>query len=292
MKWMTTVEKALVFVFAGGAMLAASAHADSVRSECGFSESSETRPDSTSACTFSQRQGFIRVAIDGEQEFQFSPVGDDPGNYQDQNEHPVYRLSGLGDTGQLFKLPDSYLYVFWQHEQLNCQAEQLTTAGQCKLRYRDIGFDVQATTGSSLNSLSIVPSGLAIDNDELTAELDGTAYRAELADLDGNGWPEVYVYVSSAGSGSYGSLVAYAVNQGKSLTPIYLPPLDQNPEATKGYMGHDEFAVVENRLVRRFPIYSDGDTNAAATGGTRQIQYRLEAGEAGWTFVSDRVVDY
>ena len=166
------------------------------------------------------------------------------------------------------------------------------STAECKLHYRGIGFDLQATTGISLNSLSIRPSGLTIDNDELTAELDGTAYRAELADLDGNGWPEVYVYVSSAGSGSYGSLVAHAVNQGKSLTPIYLPPLEQNPEATEGYMGHDEFAVVENRLVRRFPIYSDGDTNAAASGGTRQIQYRLEAKEAGWALEPDRVVDY
>jgi len=48
-------------------------------------------------------------------------------------------------------------------------------------------------------------------------------------------------------------------------------------------MGHDEFAVVENRLVRRFPVYQEDDTNAAASGGTRQLQYRLEpAGYCCW----------
>ena len=175
---------------------------------------------------------------------------------------------------------------------LGCGQKELATPGQCTLLYSDISFVVQASTGSSLNSLRIQPAGLSGGQAELTDELDGTAYRAEIADLDNNGWPEVYVYVSSAGSGSYGSLVAYAVNNGKSATPIYLPPLEQSPEALAGYMGHDEFAVVENRLVRRFPVYKQDDTNAQATGGTRQLQYRLEAGEAGWVLRVDRVVDY
>ena len=110
-----------------------------------------------------------------------------------------------------------------------------------------MGFALQATRGSSLNSLVITPIGLEIDNSSQSIELDGTAYLAELADLDSNGWPEIYIYVTSAGSGSYGSLVAYAVNNGKSATPIYLPPLDQYGGASQGYQGHDEFRVVENR---------------------------------------------
>lgn len=268
------------------------AQADSARSECGFSDSAGERPATTSSCTFSQRQGYIGVRIDGGKEFEFSPVGDSPGNYLDQDGNAVYRQRGLGKEGQLFKLPGSYLFVFWNPSRLDCDQKELATPGQCTLLYRDISFVVQASTGSSLNSLRIQPAGLSGDQAELTDELDGTAYRAEIADLDSNGWPEVYVYVSSAGSGSYGSLVAYAVNNGKSATPIYLPPLEQSPEALAGYMGHDEFAVVENRLVRRFPVYRQGDTNAEATGGTRQLQYRLEAGEAGWVLRVDRVVDY
>lgn len=47
-------------------------------------------------------------------------------------------------------------------------------------------------------------------------------------------------------------------------------------------MGHDEFQVVENSLVRRFPIYKDGDSNAKPSGKMRQLQYKLKAGEAGW----------
>lgn len=58
--------------------------------------------------------------------------------------------------------------------------------------------------------------------------------------------------------------------------------LEDDPDVTRGYMGHDEFAVGEGSLLRRFPVYREGDNNAAPTGGTRQIRYKLEAGEAGW----------
>ncbi len=44
--------------------------------------------------------------------------------------------------------------------------------------------------------------------------------------------------------------------------------------------------------MRRFPVYREGDTNAAPSGGTRQLQYRLEPGEAGWLLVPDKVVEY
>lgn len=177
------------------------------------------------------------------------------------------------------------------HADTLCPADQLATPAGCQLSYGDISFTLQATADGSINQLRIQPSGLAVDNSEISTELDGTAYGADVADLDSNGWPEVYVYVSSAGSGSYGSLAAYAVNNGKSITPIYLPPLEQSPEAIEGYMGHDEFTVVENRLVRRFPIYRKDDTNAAPSGGTRQLQYRLEPGEAGWILKLEQAAD-
>jgi len=103
---------------------------------------------------------------------------------------------------------------------------------------------------------------------------------------------DVYLYTHSAGSGTYGGLIAYAVGKGDSLSVIRLPPIDGDAKAARGYMGHDEFAVVESSLVRRFPIYREGDTNAAPSGGTRQIQYKLVAGESGRVLRKDRIVGY
>jgi hypothetical protein len=87
-------------------------------------------------------------------------------------------------------------------------------------------------------------------------------------------------------------LVAYSANRRKSLSEIYLPPVTQHKTASQGYMGHDEFAVVESVLVQRFPVYRDADTNARPTGGMRQLQYKLIPGEAGWVLKLGSVVEY
>jgi len=155
-----------------------------------------------------------------------------------------------------------------------------------------IQFHVTSPNEGSINTLRIVPSGLEIDNSRVVRTIDGTVTGAEVADRNVDGSPELYVYVTSAGSGSYGSLVAYSANRRKSLSEIYVPPLTQNKAASKGYMGHDEFAVVESTLIQRFPVYREGDTNARPTGGMRQLQYKLHPGEAGWVLKVDRVVDY
>lgn len=160
------------------------------------------------------------------------------------------------------------------------------------LALQGVEFHVMSSGRSSINTLTIMPDGLEIDNAPIVREIDGTVRGLETADLNVDGSPELYVYVVSAGSGSYGSLVAYAANRRKSLSEIYLPPITDDRAASAGYMGHDEFAVVENRLVRRFPVYREQDTNANPTGGMRQLQYRLVAGEAGWLLEVDRIVDY
>lgn len=153
-----------------------------------------------------------------------------------------------------------------------------------KLSLQGISFEVNCPNQGSINKLTITPSGLEIDNSVIEKEIDGAVTGTEISDLNGDGSPEIIVYVSSAGSGTYGSVVAYSANNNKSLTEIYLPPLADDPEYSVGYMGHDNFAVVENSLSRRFPVYKPGDSNANPTGGTRQVDYKLIPGEAGWIF--------
>ena len=160
------------------------------------------------------------------------------------------------------------------------------------LSLQGVSFRVSSANVGSVNRLRIEPKGLKRDNTVIEREIDGTVTMAEVADLNVDGSPEIYVYVSSAGSGSYGSLVAYAANKRQSLSEIFLPALQDDANASKGYLGHDEFRIVESTLVRRFPLYRDKDNNARPSGGTRQIQYKLKAGEAGWVLRPDRTIDY
>jgi hypothetical protein len=151
------------------------------------------------------------------------------------------------------------------------------------LKMNGISFHVTCSNEGSLNDLKITPAGLFIDNSPIIKkEVDGAVTGAEVADLNGDGFPEIYVYINSAGSGSYGSLVAYGSNHNKSLSEIYLPPLEDDARNAKGYMGHDEFAVVDGNLARRFPLYKENDSNARPTDGMRELLYKLVPGEAGW----------
>jgi len=115
-----------------------------------------------------------------------------------------------------------------------------------------------------------------------TDTIDGYITDAEMADLNRDNSPEIYCFVTTPGSGSYGSIFALS---SESMSYIYLVP--EIPEV-KGYMGHDLFQIENNYLTREFPIYRENDTNANPTGGKKKIKYKLIQGEASWLLVPER----
>lgn len=153
------------------------------------------------------------------------------------------------------------------------------------------GSKISFKVSAKGDSLMIQPSGLSISNETLYHDITGyTVVNAEIGDLNIDNSPEVFVYLTSDGSGSYGKLIGYSVNNGKSVSQVYLPDISENEEVNQGYMGHDEMAIVENTFCQRFPIYKEGDSNANPTGGTRQIQYKLVDGENGRILKIDKVL--
>jgi hypothetical protein len=163
---------------------------------------------------------------------------------------------------------------------------------QKTLTLQNITFDIKSSGEGSIQQLSIRPKGLELDNQDISREIDGSVVDAEIEDLNSDGSPEILIYTVSAGSGGYGNVIGYSVNNGKSMSEIYFPDLFDNKEASKGYMGHDEFAIIESTLARRFPVYKEGDTNSNPTGGTRQIEYKLQDGEASRSFVIVKISEY
>jgi len=150
------------------------------------------------------------------------------------------------------------------------------------LKLQDITFEITASNNGSLNQLTIKPSGLKSSNEVIKKEIEGTVTGAQIADINKDGSPEIYVYINSAGSGSYGSIVAYSANNKKSISEIYLPAIEDDKKNSVGYMGHDGFSIIKNTLTREFPIYKQDDANCCPKGGTRKLEYKLLQGEAGW----------
>lgn len=168
--------------------------------------------------------------------------------------------------------------------------KQIDQRAFCKmLSLQGISFDITAHN----NELTIQPIGLTIDNDKVSQNIEGyTVINADITDLNGDGYPEVFVFLQSVGSGSYGSAIGYSVNNGKSMSQIAFPNITDHPQASKGYMGHDKFGIQNFSLYQLFPIYKENDTNATPTGGQRIIRYKLKDGEASRQLVIDDVITF
>jgi hypothetical protein len=172
------------------------------------------------------------------------------------------------------------------------QAQIDKTAFSKVLRLQGIGFNISSIKTNESNTVTIQPFGLELVNNPETVDIEGQVVNSEIEDLNSDGFPEILVFTTSDGSGSYGNVVGYSVNNGKSMSQIYFPPTAENKQINKGYMGHDEFAIVETSLVQRFPIYNENDTNANPSGGTRQVQYKLQDGEAMRKFEVQSITEY
>jgi len=161
------------------------------------------------------------------------------------------------------------------------------------LNLQDVGFNISSIERGGKNTLTIFTFGLKEREYNETFNIDGEeVINAEVEDLNSDGSPELFIYTRSVGSGSYGNVYAFSVNDKKSMSEVYFQPTAENSKINKGYMGHDEFSLVENTLGQRFPIYKEGDINAEPTGGTRQVSYRLVEGEAMRKLEVDTITEY
>ena len=135
--------------------------------------------------------------------------------------------------------------------------------------------------GRSLSTIAIHTRKFEHDYQEVYEDQDPIS-DIFLADIDGNGFDELYIITTSTGSGSYGKVIGLASNKDKSLSMIHLPAIEEGDKHFQGYMGHDTFKIEDRKLVRLFPVYNKQDTNQKPTGGTRKLTYGLVPGEAMW----------
>ena len=140
------------------------------------------------------------------------------------------------------------------------------------------------STSASLNDIVVSPKGFKNTKESFTVKDADPVVDVFTADLNKDGFDELYVVTMSAGSGSYATIYAWSSNRDKSVTPVHIRelPEKEEEEVFKGYMGHDSVYVAGDRLCRKFPVYKDGDANCCPSGGTKVVKYVLKQGEATW----------
>ena len=89
--------------------------ADSTQARCEIYPKGSDKMEKMVPCTFGQRQGYITITREDGVTYDLSPAGDTPGNFRDQDGHRVYRQSGLGEAGLIFRFPKESIFVYWDN---------------------------------------------------------------------------------------------------------------------------------------------------------------------------------
>jgi hypothetical protein len=102
--------------------------ADSTQARCEIYPKGSDKLETMVPCTFGQRQGYITISREDGVTYELSPVGDTPGNFRDQDGHAVYRQSGLGEAGLIFRFPSESVFVYWDNAASGSEDAQNATA--------------------------------------------------------------------------------------------------------------------------------------------------------------------
>jgi hypothetical protein len=184
------------------------ATADWTDAACVIYPAGEDHADVQIPCTFSQRQGYITITRDDGVTHELSPLGDMPGNFQDQDGRAVYRQSGLGDQGLIFRFPDESVYVYWNTKMLEpddqssptwpfttqeydattllrCKAAGAREFGSCpggiqRMEQRQASITVQNQQGEQF-TINFMTDYVNASNREVDATLEGDTWILRFA---------------------------------------------------------------------------------------------------------------
>jgi len=155
------------------------------------------------------------------------------------------------------------------------------------LRFNIYTFTISATDSGSVRDLFVKAYRGSLLLTNFHTRIDGAVVGAEVADLDKNRLPELYVYSTSDGSGSFGRVYGWQFlpeRKADIQAPNWL-------EVGVGYMGHDSLWTEQTSLCRKFPVYNAGDANAQPTGGEKMIRYRLLPAGQSFTLIPEPSAD-
>lgn len=184
----------------------------------------------------------------------------------------------------LLKLGVPLLLVFFSVNQSQAQKKNLRF--DTSIKVGKTGYRVSCNNKNpERNIASISPIGFDKSIGDFSLEIKGRIQKAEVDDLNHDGYPDLVFYIFSNDSIPKGNVVAISSEKNENVAPILFPDIYDDPKLRIGYKGDDEFFLLEGSLMRRFPVFpvEGADTTKSKEPGTpmRQIQYTVVPAEQG-----------
>jgi hypothetical protein len=183
---------------------------------------------------------------------------------------------------------------FWEHKGVFTYIINDTTLCQCQKPVKTRMFTTKTgktftitedhTGSASIGAVKVELKGFkhntAINFGEIEPIKD-----IFLADVDNDGFEELYICTQSAGSGSYArfyGLVSVKDNEVVKLNFNINKEIEES-KSYRGYQGHDAFVFESGLILHKFDVYKTGDKNMQPTGGTMRVYYKLVNEYGNWT---------
>lgn len=137
---------------------------------------------------------------------------------------------------------------------------------------------IETKPSISISNYSIYGIGFKT-SDTIKYNLKNPMTTAYLTDLDKNGFEELYIVTKAAGPGFFLDLLGVASYEDSTFREILIPEITdeeiQKNRKFSGYLGNDSIYIMDNKIVRLFPVYESSDYNSLPAGGSRMLIYSL-----------------
>ncbi|WP_425422511.1 hypothetical protein [Phaeodactylibacter xiamenensis] len=143
-----------------------------------------------------------------------------------------------------------------------------------KLTEGSVSFIVESPNSSS-NYFTLNTEGMSVRNEETKMEVNGAVVRAQLADLNQDSYPEVYIFTRTDDGTE--EVYAFASYRNRSYGQIYMAGAE-NAANQRGRDGVETFELTETALLRKFSTLQNGQRN----GNPQMITYALKKGETSY----------
>lgn len=154
------------------------------------------------------------------------------------------------------------------------------------------GYRVECKNKSyTENMLEVRPVGFKSEAREVSFMMHGRTAKAEIDDLNGDGYPDLVLFVCTDSNANFGTIYAFISKANKSITGCVLPDPMMDGKINEGYKGHNQFSVMQGYLLEKFPVYKPADDKDKPSGGLRSILYQLVPDE-GERFKFQKVRSY
>jgi predicted small lipoprotein YifL len=206
----------------------------------------------------------------------------------------ILALAALAACGGKPAAPESTAEAEPAEDSLATSAETVAQQDEVPASYRQVGrarqepkpfeavledgkvrFALSSPNQAEGNLLTVVPSGLAGRNDTLQLQVEGYVQEAFKADLNRDGFIEVYAVTYRGDAQAKEQLHGFSSYRNKSYGPITV--YEPDAAAMAGYQGQGRFYLGDDGQLRReFPLF---DAAGQPTGRKRLVHYELQHGE-------------